>query len=130
MKAITVKYEDFFGEEKTETFYFHLSKKEVVELAAKNGGHMGDILEEQTKNPDVFELWGSVRMIIGAAYGERSEDGKRFVKSPEKLEEFEQHAAYDAVFDKITESEESIAEFVRGIVPGELANMVSAELAG
>lgn len=117
MKAITVDYTDFFGTEQKETFYFNLNQQELLAFLDEHGQHYGDILTELADKRDGFQLYTTVRDIIVAAYGKRSDDGKRFLKNPEITKEFEEHAAYDVVIDTIMSSPDSVESFIEGILP-------------
>ena len=60
------------------------------------------------------------KQIILKAYGEKSEDGKRFVKNEKLSEGFAQTEAFSELFVELALNEDKAAEFVKGILPGEL----------
>ena len=51
------------------------------------------------------------------AYGKKSDDGRRFIKTPEISEEFAQTEAYSDLFMLLATNAEEAAKFVNGIVP-------------
>ena len=57
------------------------------------------------------------------AYGEKSPDGKRFIKSPELSEAFSQTEAYSELFMELASDSDAASKFVNGIIP---ADMVKA----
>jgi hypothetical protein len=116
----TVTYKDFNDQEQTEDLYFHLSKSELVELELGMDGGLGAYLQTLVKSGKTSEILGTFKKIISDSYGERSLDGRRFVKDPEKTKEFLGSPAYDAMFMKLVTSEEAVTEFILGVVPADL----------
>ena len=117
----TITYTDFNDTERTEDFYFNLSKAELTEWELTSKGGLGNLIEEiinANDNKKIIELF---KTIVLKAYGEKSEDGKRFVKSAALREAFEQSAAYDALFMELLTNEKTAADFINGIVPSDLA---------
>ena len=51
------------------------------------------------------------------SYGEKSADGKRFIKTPEIAEAFSQTEAYSVLFMELATNADSAAAFVNGIIP-------------
>jgi hypothetical protein len=116
----TVTYKDFNEEMQTEDLYFHLSKSELVELELGMDGGLGTYLQTLVKSRKTSELLAAFKNIISAAYGERSLDGKRFVKNEEKTKEFLASPAYDALFMRLVTDEAAVTEFILGVVPKDL----------
>ena len=56
------------------------------------------------------------------AYGEKSLDGKRFVKSKELTEAFMQTEAFSELFMALATNAEEASAFINGIVPKNLVN--------
>lgn len=125
-KSIT--YEDFDGNTQTEIFYFNLSKTELLELEFAEGNSFADQLKKIAATPENPKLIAIFKEIILAAYGEKSEDGKRFIKNEKLREEFTQTAAYNALFMELATSEGSALEFIRGILPADLSAEIDKEL--
>jgi len=116
----TVTYKDFNEEEHTEDLYFHLSKSELVELELGMDGGLGSYLQTLVKSGQTSEILATFKKIIADSYGERSLDGKRFVKDEEKTKAFLGSPAYDAMFMRLVTSEEAVTEFILGVVPKDL----------
>jgi len=117
----TIQYVDFDGNQQTEDVYFNLSKAELIETElSAEGGSFRDQLQKIIDSKDPKVIIGAFKDLLGKAYGVRSEDGKRFVKSPELFEEFTQTAAYDALFSELATDGDAGAAFVRGIIPRDL----------
>lgn len=116
----TITYTDYVGREWTEDFYFNMTKTELTEMEASTSGGMVDYFDRIVKAVDREKLYGLIRDLILKSYGEKSPDGKRFVKSKELSEAFSQTAAYDVLFMELATSDEAAAEFVKGIIPSDL----------
>jgi hypothetical protein len=119
-----ITYENFDGEKVTETFYFNLTKSEIVELEVGYDEGLQEVLQRIIKTENRKRLIEEFKRIILLSYGERSEDGKRFVKNDQLREGFAQTAAYDALFIELATNEESAAVFIKGIIPKDFAQEV------
>jgi hypothetical protein len=115
-----ITYEDFNGETVTETFYFNLTKTEIIELEVGYKQGLEETIKAIIKAQDNKSLIGEFKKIVLMAYGIKSEDGRRFIKSDQLREEFAQSAAYDALFMDLATNEDSAANFIMGIIPRDL----------
>lgn len=113
----TISYVDFNDNAVTETFYFNLSKSELVEMEVSEKEGLGEMLQRIVEEKDNRELVKQFKRIILAAYGQKSSDGKKFDKSEELSNEFSQTAAYDALFMELTTDETAVANFITGLMP-------------
>lgn len=116
MQKLTIQFENFDGESVSEDLYFHLNIKELQameEWPVPLTKRIADLTNTQD-GKKAFEL---MRDIIEAAYGERSEDGKRFVKNEEVLKNFTQGLAYDEVIIKFIDGSTDLAKFIEGLLP-------------
>ena len=116
----TVTYVDYNVVERTEDFYFNLSKAEVTEMELSVEGGFSKMLEEIVKSNDNVRIVELFKEMVLKAYGEKSADGRRFVKSKELSEAFSQTEAYSEIFMELALDEKAAAAFVNGIMP---ANM-------
>ena len=116
----TVTYGDYNGVERTEDFYFNLSKAEVTEMELSVEGGFSKMLEEIVKSKDNVRIMELFKQMVLKAYGEKSADGKRFVKSKELSEAFSQTEAYSEIFMELALDEKAAAAFVNGIMPSNL----------
>ena len=117
----TITYEDFNGEERTEDFYFNLTQSELVDMELSKHGGMVSMLEKIIAEKDTPQLMIFFKQIIGKAYGEKSPDGRRFMKTPEILANFEDTLAYDKLFMELALDSKQASEFVNGIMPKQVA---------
>lgn len=124
----TISYFDFDNQETSETFYFNLSQAELLELELTTEGGYGEYLQKLAEEASLRpgDLIKELKFLIKKAYGERSEDGKRFVKSEKLSEDFGFTNAYAALFFELSTNVDSTVEFVNGIMPGEVAKEAAA----
>ena len=113
----TIKYTDFNDVEREEDFYFNLTRAELAEMQLSKEGGFQAWLEKIVKTDNQPELMKIFKNIILKAYGEKSADGKRFVKSEEISEAFAQSAAYDEFFIELISNEAKASEFINGLMP-------------
>jgi hypothetical protein len=116
-----ITYEDYDGEKITETFYFNLTKSEIIELEVAYDGGLQAAMLRIVKTNDRKNLVAEFKRIILLSYGKKSEDGKRFIKNDELREEFSQTAAFDALFMELATNDDAAAAFLKGVVPKEFS---------
>ena len=119
-----ITYEDFNGNTVTEAFYFNLSKSEIIELEASYKEGLQETINKIIQAQDNKSLIREFKKIVLMSYGVKSDDGKRFIKSPQLREEFSQTAAYDALFMDLATSDDAAAKFIQGVIPADLAREV------
>lgn len=113
----TITYTDYNGVERTEDFYFNLSKAEIVEMELGTVGGLSESLNRIVKTMDGPAIIKFFKDLVLKAYGEKSPDGKRFVKSDEIATAFSQTEAYSVLFMELASDSDAAATFVNGIVP-------------
>lgn len=124
----TIAYTDLDGTAVMEEFHFHLSKLEITKLEMEYGegglsGHLRAILETK----DAKQIIAAFEDIITMSYGVRSDDGKRFIKTPELTAEFKQTEAYSQLFYNLVTNAEDGAEFIRGILPTDISENIDTK---
>lgn len=115
-----IKYEDFDGNETSEIVYFNISKPELIELEVMYEQGFGRMLEQIIETKDNKELVSRFKDLVLMAYGQKSEDGKRFIKSDKLREEFSQTAAYQELFMELATDENAAVIFLKGILPKDI----------
>ena len=113
----TITYVDYDGNERTEDFYFNLTKAEVTEMEMSQKGGLVNTIQKIVAEQNSQRIIEIFKDLILKSYGEKSLDGKRFIKSKELREEFEQTEAYSDLFMELAQNAESAAAFVNGIIP-------------
>ena len=125
----TITYTDFNDEERTEDFYFALNKAELMEMQLSVDGGLTALLDKIVKEKDNAKLVGFFKKMVLDSYGEKSLDGKTFVKDETIKKNFECSAAYPEIFMELAEDAAKAAEFVNGIIPKSLLKEIEAEAA-
>lgn len=118
----TITYKDYNDNELTEDFYFNLSKTEIAEMELEVAGGFSELLKKIIATRNNKELMAQFKRLILKSYGEKSADGKRFIKSNDIAESFSQTEAYSELFFELMDAEKAAA-FVNGILPKELQGM-------
>ena len=113
----TITYTDYNDVKRTETFYFNLTKAEVLEMELGTVGGLSAMIQAVIDAKDTPALIKIFKDLVLKAYGEKSADGKRFVKSPELSEAFAQTEAYSDIFMELATNDVAASEFVKGITP-------------
>ena len=121
----TMTYEDYNGNQRTEDFYFNLSKAEVMEMEMSTSGGLAEMIQRVVAAQDQPSIIKIFKDLILKAYGVKSPDGKRFIKSEELSTEFAQTEAYSQLFMELATDADAAANFVNGIVPANMAKQAA-----
>lgn len=117
-KAIT--YVDYNGVERTESFYFNLSKAELIEMEFSTVGTFTSMIQNIIDAQDEPELIKLFKSLILKSYGKKSADGRRFEKSEEISKDFSETEAYVILFMELARDSKAASEFVNGIIPADI----------
>lgn len=117
MYSMPIKYVDFDGNDREETFLFHLSPAELVDLEASYPGGMKKKLERALAKKDNVTIMAVFKRLVELSYGEKSDDGKRFMKSPEIWKEFSESNAYVELFMTLVTDAAAAQAFVDAVLP-------------
>lgn len=115
----TMTYVDYNGVERTEDFYFNLTKAEIMEMEMTTVGGMAEMITKIVNAKDAPAIIKIFKELILKAYGIKSADGRRFIKSEEISTEFAQTEAYSQLYMKLATDADAAAKFVNGIVPAD-----------
>ena len=118
----TITYTDYNGAERTEDFYFNLSKAEVMEMEMSTSGGLAEMITRIVAEQDAPAIIKIFKELVLKAYGQKSPDGKRFIKSEEMSTAFSQTEAYSQLFMELATDADSAAKFVNGIIPSSDTN--------
>lgn len=117
----TITYEDFNGNERTEDFYFHLTKAEIMEMETGVTGGLSGMIRRIMATQDVPKIVEVFKELVIKAYGEKSADGRRFIKTKEVKDAFVETEAYSQIFMELSTNATAASAFVNGIVPADTA---------
>lgn len=117
----TIEYTDYNGTKRKEDFYFNLTQAEVMEMEMSTTGGLAATIQNIVQAQDAPAIIKIFKDLILKAYGEKSADGKRFMKVDEAgvplSVAFSQTEAYSQLFMELATDADKAADFVNGIVP-------------
>ncbi len=113
----TITYQDYNGVERTEDFYFNLTKAEIMEMEMSTAGGLAEMIQRIVAAQDAPAIIKIFKDLVLRAFGEKSPDGKRFIKTEEGALAFSQTEAYSNLFMELATDADAAAAFVNGIVP-------------
>lgn len=126
----TITYTDYNGAERKEDFYFNLSKAEVMEMELSTTGGLAEMIKRIVAAQDQPAIIKVFKDLILKAYGEKSPDGKRFMKVDDNGKPlyiaFSQTEAYSQLFMELATNDEAAAKFINGIVPADMAQQIAS----
>lgn len=115
-----ITYIDYNGQERTEKYQFNFTKAELTEMELSVNGGLSAMMERIKETDDRPELMRIFKELILKAYGVKSADGKRFVKSDELRTEFSQTEAYSELYMELVTNTESAITFFNGLIPNDI----------
>lgn len=113
----TIAYTDWDGNEREEDFYFNLTRTELTRMEMEAEGGLENMIIQLSQNADGKRIMDILEDVITRSYGIKEPKGRRFIKSPELIEEFKQTPAYDVLFTELTTNAGAAAEFINAIIP-------------
>lgn len=120
-----IEYVDYNDVPRKEKFYFNLNESELTEMQLTHVGGMDGIIKKIIETRDVPELIRIFKYLLLKSYGEKSADGKRFIKSDELSTAFSQTEAYNKFFMELATDDGKAAEFINGIVPKNVSEQLA-----
>ena len=125
----TITYTDYDGVTRTEDHFFHLSKPELMEMDFSASGGMEKMIQRVIDTQDTKKIIEIFKDIIFRSYGEKSADGKRFIKVRDGhrlAEDFAQTEAYKELFMELATDDKAASEFINGVIPQSIAQEIAA----
>lgn len=131
MFKIHQKYEDFDGNQREEDLYFNFTEPQLRQFLDKEPNFNDKNVAEMMATKDVLRMLDTLQTLIVAAYGEKTPDGKSFIKNREIQERFEGSAAFAQLMEDIMYNgdEKLIENFLINIFPSKFATAIKQELA-
>ena len=123
----TITYSDYNGTERTEDFYFNLTKAEITKMELSIKGGLAEMIKRIVDAQDTPAIIDVFEDLIKRAYGVKTPDGRGFIKKAEDLESFMATEAYSQLFMELATNADAAAAFVNGIVPADMAKQAAIE---
>jgi hypothetical protein len=115
MISKTIKYVDYNGVEKSGTYWFNMSRADLLKLELETEEGWADRVKKLISEQNVREVIKLITQFVDDAYGVKTPDGS-FKKSPELLEAFKQTDAYSELLWEFVERPDEFGDFINGIV--------------
>lgn len=113
----TITYTDYNDVERTEDFYFNLTKAEIMEMELGTTGGFTEMVQKIIDTQDIPQIAKIFKDLVLKAYGEKSPDGRRFIKNDEIRDGFAQTEAYSDLFMELSTNPDAASAFINGIIP-------------
>lgn len=113
----TITYRDYNDVERTEDFYFNLTKAEIMEMELGTTGGFTEMVQKIIDTQDIPQIAKIFKDLVLKAYGEKSPDGRRFIKNDEIRDGFAQTEAYSDLFMELSTNPDAASAFINGIIP-------------
>lgn len=123
----TIAFKDFNDNQRVQDFYFHMSKAEFLTMAA-SGDVFVSRLQRIVASKDNGAIMEEFRAIIKAACGMRSEDGARFLKTPEAQSDLLDSGAFDELLIELCTNENAASEFINQLFPKKMQEEMAEQL--
>lgn len=113
----------------TETYWFNISKRELIKIQAEfEGGVQGllDVFAKIRSDNDVVALFEWFEKLVLLSHGERIDGGRGFDKSPRVQQKFVASAAFNALFESLTmqeDSDKNMGKFIQGVFPPDMVTL-------
>lgn len=115
----TITYIDYNDNERTEDFYFNLSKAELTEMELTETGGLVNLINKIIAEQDNKAIIKMFKDLVIKSHGVKSADGRKFIKNENTREDFTQTEAYSEIFMELATDADAAAVFVKGILPKE-----------
>lgn len=122
----TIRYRDYDDVERVEDFYFNLSRAELVMMESSRLGGMRAYYERISQAKDTVAIMECFKELIHKSVGYKSDDGRRFIKTEDYANEFEQTEAYSELIIELLSDAKVALEFFKTIMPAKLAEEVES----
>jgi hypothetical protein len=110
-----VTYINFDGEEVTEKFYFNLTKAELTKMELSYEGGLMKAIDRIVESKNLKQIADVIEDLILRSYGEKSADGKRFIKNKDTYDSFAQTGAYSKIFMEMVTNADAAAAFINAL---------------
>ena len=121
----TITYKDYDGKERTEEHYFNLDEGELMEMYMSVPGGYPAMLQRVVNEQSEPELFKIFKEIVVKSYGEKTGDGKYFLKEDDDgrplVRKFLQSKAYSALMMEFMTKTQSFTDFANQIIPADMA---------
>lgn len=122
----TVTYVDYNGIERTESYYFHYTEAEILDMEMSTEGGFAERIQRIIDAKDQTALMKEIKKFVLDAFGVKSEDGRRFMKSQDIKQAFVESPAYSEIWLELLSDDKMASDFVNGVVPENMNDRLAA----
>lgn len=122
MFTITKTYTDYNQISRTESFQFNLTEAELTEMELGTAGTFTSMVQAIVDAKDTPAIISVFKDLLLKSYGQKSADGRQFIKSPELSKAFTENPAYSMIFMELATDDVKAAKFINGVIPQSLAD--------
>ena len=116
-----ITYTDYNGIQRTEDFYFHFNEAELTDMQLTTEGGLDQLITKIIETKDTPNLIKLFKELVLKAYGEKSTDGKRFVKVDRDgyhlYNDFAQTEAFSVLYMELVRDDVAASNFFKGVLP-------------
>lgn len=123
----TITYPNIDDEMVTEEFYFGITKAELAEMEMEKPGGFKNYVEALIAANDGKTILTLIKDFIRMTVGHRVNG--RFVKDEEFTAAFMSSEPYSAIFMEFLQNPNSVEDFIKGVLPADLADKFVEEAA-
>lgn len=123
----TITFTGFDDVEHTKEFYFHISSAEVTAWLQPDGEFMKR-LERVQKSNQISAILEFYKDLVTQACGVRSEDGQRFIQTPEAKSELLGTPALDELLMELVLDPAGPIEFLKNLLPKKMLAKAGPEI--
>lgn len=120
-----IKYKDFNGVEREEEFMFNLTEAEITEMELMTDGGLSDSIKKIIAAQNTPQIIETFKNLLLKSYGQKSADGRLFIKNKKLTEEFTQTNAYSQFFMELATDDKAAIAFINGIIPDSMRERVA-----
>lgn len=113
----TVVYENLDGKNESEVVYLNINMIELTELEFVAEKSISAILKDIGETPSMADALKTFKMFIRFAYGVKSPDSKKLLKSDAIWESFENSEPYSALLWEMLNDAPKAVDIIMGILP-------------
>ena len=113
----TITFKDYDGNERTEDFYFNLSRAEIWRMNYTSEEDFEKKILRMIDERDTRKLYKMFEEIVQLSVGKKSVDGRRFVKNDEILSDFMETEAYSELIEWMLSNADNATKFINAVLP-------------
>lgn len=119
-----ITYTNFEDEEVTETFYFNLTKADLMEMEVSKRGGLNGYIERIQETNDAGLVFEELKSLMSRSVGRLAPDGRGFSRSQQIRDEFMNSEAFSNFILEMLTDPQLAAEFIQGLIPKNIESEV------